>query len=128
MAQQPAPISAAHGPDVLANVAGIVKTVLGSVVGHDQPLMAAGLDSLGAVELRNALAAAFGTELPPTVTLDYPTVAALAGHIAALTPHDGAALPATATEAGDEVDTLHAEVWTVLSCLCSVPVAILHIW
>lgn len=36
----------------------------------------------GAVELRNALNDKFGIELSPTVTLDYPSVAALAAHIA----------------------------------------------
>ena len=98
-----APVAASGAPAggaVLAKVAAIVATVLGSDVGNDQPLMTAGLDSLGAVELRNALAAAFGTELLPTVTLDYPTVSALAGHIAQLLPHDTAvAVPAdTAVE------------------------------
>ena len=48
-----------------------------------QPLMEAGLDSLGAVELRNALGAKFGIKLPATTTLDYPTVSALAAHLAA---------------------------------------------
>ena len=42
----------------------------------------AGLDSLGAVELRNAIAAAFNIQLPMTITFDYPTVAALAGFLA----------------------------------------------
>ena len=126
-ARQPEPASAARGPDVLTKVAGIATMVLGSEVGHDQPLMAAGLDSLGAVELRNALAAAFGTELPPTVTLDYPTVAALAAHIAASSFDSSVAVPAAATEDGEEEDGLHAEVWIVTSCLCSVLVIMLNI-
>ena len=46
--------------------------------------MEAGLDSLGAVELRNALSAKFGLELPATVTLDFPSVAALAAHLATI--------------------------------------------
>ena len=47
-----------------------------------QPLMEAGLDSLGAVELRNSLATHFAVDLPSTVTFDYPTIAALANFIA----------------------------------------------
>ena len=50
----------------------------------DTPLMESGLDSLGAVELRNSLANRFSIELPPTVTLDYPSIAALAQYIVTL--------------------------------------------
>ena len=41
----------------------------------------AGLDSLGAVELRNAISAAFAVDIAATVAFDYPTVAALATYI-----------------------------------------------
>lgn len=46
--------------------------------------MEAGLDSLGAVELRNTLTAALHLDLPATLTFDYPTVEALAQYLAAL--------------------------------------------
>ena len=44
--------------------------------------MEAGLDSLGAVELRNSLASQFSVDSPATLTFDYPTVAALAEYFA----------------------------------------------
>jgi acyl carrier protein len=47
-----------------------------------QPLLEAGVDSLGAVELHNKLEAKLGIELPATVTFDYPTTAALASFLA----------------------------------------------
>ena len=66
-----------------------------------------GLDSLGAVELRNAVTAAFGISLPVTVTFDYPTVAALAGFVASRMG------PAAAVDAGDMRDGMPAGVDTV---------------
>ena len=47
----------------------------------EQPLMEAGLDSIGAVELRNAIISKFGVDLPATVTFDYPTASSLAAFI-----------------------------------------------
>ena len=70
--------AAACMQEVLQAVAG----VLGEQVTPDQPLMEAGLDSIGAVELRNAISAKFGVELAATASLDHPTAAALAAHIA----------------------------------------------
>lgn len=46
-----------------------------------QRLFELGLDSLGAVELRNRLVAALGRNLRATLLFDYPTLAALADHI-----------------------------------------------
>lgn len=46
----------------------------------------AGLDSLGSVELRNAVGAAYNFELPATAAFDYPTVAALARFVASQLP------------------------------------------
>ncbi len=66
----------------MGSVSGVVQGVLGSVPGLDQPLMEAGLDSLGAVELRNALGSRFNLlDLPATLTYDYTTIKALAEHI-----------------------------------------------
>lgn len=59
-----------------------VKAVLGHEVGADDALMAAGLDSLGSVELKNALERRAGVELPSTLVFDYPTINALAGYLA----------------------------------------------
>jgi acyl carrier protein len=55
-------------------------------VSADEPLMAAGLDSLGSVELRNTLEASLALTLPPTLVMDYPTAAAIAAYAAAKMP------------------------------------------
>ena len=72
-------------------MAALVHSVVGHEVSAHVPLMQAGLDSLGAVELRNALSLKFGADLPPTITLDYPSVAALAAYLAPLTAAAAAA-------------------------------------
>ena len=74
--------AAAAAGDVLRRVAAVVAGVLGKHVEPGEPLMEAGLDSLGAVELRNSLGSEFRTEMPATVTFDYPSVSALAGYLA----------------------------------------------
>lgn len=55
-------------------------------VSPDEPLMAAGLDSLGSVELRNTLESSLALPLPPTLVMDYPTAAAIAAYAAAKMP------------------------------------------
>jgi acyl carrier protein len=58
-----------------------VQGVLGGAVSEDEPLMAAGLDSLGAVELRNSLESSLGLQLPSTLMFDYPSIAAISDFV-----------------------------------------------
>lgn len=94
---------------MVADVVAAVCSILGSTIDLEQPLMEAGLDSLGAIELRNSLSSLFGIELPATITLDYPTAAALANYISAQGPqHDElgvASLVSWASSDGSEVST-----------------------
>ena len=54
-----------------------------------QPLLDAGLDSLGAVELHSTVQQSMGVELPSTLVFDYPNINAVAGFISeTLAPED----------------------------------------
>ncbi len=51
-----------------------VYELLGEVVHPDQPLMAVGLDSRGAMELRNTLQEQLGLDVPNTLLYDAQTI------------------------------------------------------
>ena len=71
---------------MLMGVTAVVEQMLGKVIDPSQPLIEAGLDSLGAVELRTALGQHFSLELPATVTFDHPSAASLSRFLATQTP------------------------------------------
>ena len=64
--------------DFAAELLLVAKAVIGTDVGLDEPLLDAGLDSLGAVEFRNAVEGRTGVKLPVTAVFDYPTIKAMA--------------------------------------------------
>ena len=67
----------------LAAVIELVQLTAGSSVDADAPLMEAGVDSLGAVELRNQLQRAIGdtTALSSTLMFDHPTARLVTLHL-----------------------------------------------
>lgn len=62
-------------------VAQTVSRVAGRDVGDEEPLFSAGIDSIGAVELRRELQQLVGVDLPPTIVFDYPTITELTGYL-----------------------------------------------
>lgn len=80
--------------DVEARIGSLVAAVLGVSLALDAPLMEAGLDSLGSVELRNAISSAFKVDLPATVTFDHPTPRQLAKYVGTKTGGAGKATAA----------------------------------
>jgi acyl transferase domain-containing protein/NADP-dependent 3-hydroxy acid dehydrogenase YdfG/acyl carrier protein len=70
--------------EVQALVVAVAVELLGCVSGEldvAEPLMEAGLDSLGATQLVRELGSTFKLNLSPTLLFDYPTVNALTAHL-----------------------------------------------
>ena len=76
-----------HGDEIAGRVASIVNDAVGRPLDAKEPLLDAGLDSLGAVELRSRLNDEFAVQLPSTVVFDHPSVYALAEAVAGELSH-----------------------------------------
>ena len=98
----------------LEAVHALVTRTAGRVVDADTPLMEAGIDSLGAVELRNSLqrATTVAGSLSTTLVFDYPTVRQLSLHLADGCTALGTDRPASG---GDEVASTAAPALEGLS-------------
>ena len=57
-----------------AAAAATARTLLGTEVMAEVPLMSAGLDSIAATEFTRILGEAVGVALPSTLLFDYPTI------------------------------------------------------
>jgi acyl carrier protein len=66
---------------VLAEAQSVLQSVLGSDVPANEPLMAAGLDSLSSIEFKNGLEGRLSLALPATLVFDYPTLDTMAAFI-----------------------------------------------
>ena len=81
-----------------------VKEAVHAVVGHDvspdDPLMAAGLDSLGAMELRSSLEQSLGVDLPGMLIFDYPSVHAILDFVESLVGPKHIPLPSSSASVG----------------------------
>ncbi|KAK9815594.1 hypothetical protein WJX72_006498 [[Myrmecia] bisecta] len=95
---------AARHAFLLAHVQLAVTNAIGSAVSPDESLMAAGLDSLGAVELKNSLEATMGMQLPGTLVFDFPTVTAIGDPGDVLT---------SSLQARDAIGTVPLDHWDV---------------
>ena len=88
-------------------VAGATATVLAhpdrDAIDPDRPFQDLGIDSLTALELRNAISQRTGLTLPATLALDHPTPSALATYLADLLT-DAAAPAAPAAQVSTHVD------------------------
>jgi acyl carrier protein len=107
--------------DQAARVLGLT---VASRIDPGQPLKELGLDSLMAVELRNALGVTAGQTLPATLLFDYPTVQALSGYLAQNLFSADLALSEDAERGGEDPDK-SIDINTTLEALSEEEMAML---
>ncbi|MEU1800712.1 type I polyketide synthase [Streptomyces sp. NPDC019937] len=123
LAERLAGLSAAEQDRLLLD---LVRTQVAAVLGHAGPQAVdegrafkdLGFDSLTAVELRNLLREATGLRLPPTLVFDYPTSAALVGHLRdeIIGDRAEATVPDQVTTAADQDDQDDPIAIVAMSC------------
>ncbi|MEV8633594.1 type I polyketide synthase [Streptosporangium sp. NPDC051023] len=85
-------LCALSGADRTVRLRSLVRSQVANTLGHgseqaidvETPFSELGMDSLAAVDLRNALSSRIGVPLPVTVAFEWPSVLALAGHLTEL--------------------------------------------
>ena len=94
-----------------------------SMAAWERSWMQAGLDSLGAVELRNAITARFAVDVPATLAFDYPTQAAILGFVVGqLGAHHAADVRSTPPLAALQLQLPGSREWTELIAIgCKYP-------
>ena len=68
----------------MVQVTAEVRAMVGHSIHPEEPLMSAGLDSRGAMELRRALGESLGLDLPVTLLYDYQSILAIVTYINSL--------------------------------------------
>jgi acyl carrier protein len=99
-----------------SDLPGLVRREVAAVLGYedasavpaDRAFKELGFDSVRAVELRNRIRAATGLDLPAALVFDYPSPAAVAGHLAELI--GGAGRPPVPGDPAEHLDLLSAAV------------------
>lgn len=61
-----------------ASAVAAARTLLGTDIAAEVPLMSAGLDSIGATEFTRVLGESVGVALPSTLLFDHPTIESVA--------------------------------------------------
>ena len=101
-------------------VSRIVNELIGKEVSKDEPLMAAGLDSLSGLELKSSLGDAFSLQLPNTLVYDYSSVQGLAEYIHTLLSNERAdvQISSSPSNANSDVHLMHASSFIDQVNLC----------
>lgn len=96
--------------DLTKTICGIVQVTaeVRAMVGHsihpEEPLMSAGLDSRGGMELRRALGETLGLDLPVTLLYDYQSILAIVTYINSLVEAQSQAQAQAQAQAGGGIE------------------------